>query len=327
MKRVYLAFQLTFILEIVVSANAQETFKSDLPEDEAILRGEDLILEVTRQRDRLPLRWAALIDFRVEATPDAENYLLVEGSSFLTEDKLLNRKVCCRKQREYQQDSDGFGDFPTQSFDWQSKSEHLSIANDRIELLPAGVIRQHLDPFMLWLVGSSCLTEGVKENYAELIFFGTSRKCMGSRESFRSKDIESTWTTAKIDAQDRKRKDAKVWTSMQVLHDRDLKMPIELSISVFDSSSQRKDGSYEGKLSDRTSAKWIKNEKYDVVLPTTVHSNWLGSGESLEASFLVRWLFDEDVPDETFTDPRTGKIVIPKFPPSENELSKIESDD
>jgi hypothetical protein len=323
MKTVFLACQLAFLL--VVVASAQDTFKSDLPEEEAILRGEDLILEVIRQRDKLPNRWAALVDFRVEATPDADQYLLIEGSSFLSEDKLLKRKVGCRKQREYQQESDGFGDFPTRVFDWQSGSERLSITNEKVEHLPAGVIRQHLDPYMLWIVGSTSFAEGVTENFAEFVFFGTPRKCIGSKELRRKGDIESIWTGPKINMINRR--NVQIWNDMHLAHDRELKMPIELTTTIFESSSQRKDGSYEGKVWDRTSAKWIRNEKYDVVLPTTVQSNWLENGESLEASFLVRWLFDEGVPDETFTDPRSGKIVIPKFPPSENELSKIESDE
>ena len=325
MKDTSLVCIFAFFVPLIGVANAQEVSKSDLPEDEAVERAETLILEVSKQRDMLPKRWAAMVDFRIESTPDAEQYLLVEGSSFHAEDKTLERKVRLRKQREYQNDSSGFGDFPSEQFDWQSKTEHLSIENDKIELVPPGVRRLHLDPFMLWLASSTCILEEIPANYAEFLFFAANRKCGGSWEDRRTRNIVSVWTTAKINAMHQK--DVKLWTQVHVIHDKVLKMPIEFDITLFDSSKIMKSGKHQGQLCVRTSANWIKNEKYDIVLPTTILSNWMGNDESLEALFSVRWLFEGEVPDDTFTDPKTGKIVIPKFPPSDHDILKSEPDE
>ena len=44
----------------------------------------------------------------------------------------------------------------------------------------------------------------------------------------------------------------------------------------------------------------------------------MANDESLAAEFTIKWLFENNVPDDAFMDPRKGKIKIQSFSTKKN---------
>ena len=73
----------------------------------------------------------------------------------------------------------------------------------------------------------------------------------------------------------------------------------------------------------RVSTQWKHVKEHRVNVPVSVLANWVANDESLEARFTIKWLFESDVPDTAFVDPRKEKIFIPSFA----EAKKAEKSD
>ena len=293
-------------------ASAQQLFKSDLLQDDAIERGEQLILDSGNQRELMPNRWAALIQYEVNSTPDAEFYMTIHGTAYTAVDKELGIIVLRRKQSDQQPDENGqLGDWPTSSFDWQSKNEKIMQSDNNHNIwIPTkpGLQRPHFDPFVLWLSASDCLEKGASGEVFLLAFYGVGRTCITSVKR-KDGNIESVWSHSKP------RKGIVV--PLSVLHDAKFGMPIEFESTLCTNWDPKKPFE-RGKTLQRLSTRWENIAEYRVNVPVEVHSNWMANDESLEAKFTIKWLFENNVPDDAFIDPRKGKIKIPSFSTKKN---------
>ena len=297
--RILKSFAVISLMVLVVdSAASQDLASLDFTSEESVARGEDLMLELSRQRQMLPRRWACLIQYRVETTPDSEEYARIKGTSYIAEDRDIGIKVRRRKEAA---NNGTPGDFYQDFFDWQSKSESIYRDDDTWVRTPPGKIRPHFDPFMLCTATSTILDDGVTEDRVEVVFLGL-RSCLGSR--IVKEGTESVWGLP------RPRKER--GGAFFVLHDRKTGMPVEFRSRLYETWNPSK---LEGKskLITSVSTKWEESKSHEINLPVEVNASWTNA-EALEASFELKWMFEKDVPDSAFVDPRTEKLVIPVFP-------------
>ncbi|MEQ1826582.1 MAG: hypothetical protein ABL921_11580 [Pirellula sp.] len=292
------------VLSLLVAcdfANGQDRKqKIEIADSDEIERGERLILEVARQQQLLPNRWAALIQYRVETTPDAPEYRLLKGSSYIVEDKRSDARVMRRFHSDGQRDNGTISAFEETSIDWQRGQEKLKRADDKWVVLHPGEQRPHLDPFQLWYTNSMSFTRGTRNLSVELVFLASVRSCLTS--TARKGRIDTLFGTASP-------RDLAV--TFAVSHDSKTEMPVEVVLRLYRPWDPKKLDA-KNTLIQRTSATWAAVPQYEMFVPIEVHSNWMNS-ESLEAKFTVKWLFDQDVPDWAFVDPRVEKLEYLKF--------------
>ena len=280
-------------------APGQSPSSYDASSDEAIERGETLILDVARQRELLPSRWACTIDFTVDSTPDAASFMHIKGRSFVAKDKALDVHVRYTDKMDSQVGEEGLSDWETVQVDWSKSKEHLVYEDGSWVVARPVQIREHLDPFMLFMANSGSLRKGLPEDLFETVFFGF-RSCLGSRET--KKGVETVWGGNK-----RENNPSSAWF---ILHDPKIGMPVDFESRFYDLWDPA-DLKKKHKLIQKSTTTWIVDKSLNVTLPIEVQSNWMNNDESLEAVFKMTWLFDNDVPDTTFSDPRSERLIIP----------------
>ncbi len=147
----------------------------------AVSRGEELILEVARNRQLLPERWASHIHFSVDATPESELYVSIRGESYIWSDS----KAVVTVRRRIETEEQAVGSIESDFFEWEGKNHLLLMFNDgKWELAKKGQDRPHIDPFTLCFANSSILHRGIHPDYVEMAFLGM-RSCFGLKGSKR----------------------------------------------------------------------------------------------------------------------------------------------
>lgn len=149
--------------------------------------GERLALGVSKARQSLPKRWAALVRYEIVSTPDANEFQLTKGSNYVAEDRNLKIKV----ERRKEVDAD-LTDFPREWYGWRSGSEKLVKHEGKWVLMKTQIDLQHcpfLDPFMLCLSSPGSYQRGITENEIELKLFSQHLSCLGIKETKRGREV------------------------------------------------------------------------------------------------------------------------------------------
>ncbi len=300
-----------FFTPFNLAVATQDATKSDLILSDAVDRGEQLVLESGEQRNLMPNRWAALTHYEVESTPDDPDYMRIKGIAYTAVDKALGITVQRRKQSDYQRGGAGgqLSNWPSSYYDWKSKDEKLMLSGEKWVATKPGLTRPHLDPFMLWMSSSYILQEGVTSDSFTVGFFGAGRNCVMSVKR-KNGNVESIWGEPQAH-----KKETRLFT---VLHESDFGMPVEFECGLCSDWDPKKPFQ-RGKLVERISTQWKHIKEFRVNVPESVHANWMDNDESLEAKFTIKWLFEGDVPDSAFNDPRKEKIFIPSFVPTKDK--------
>lgn len=278
-----------------------QDFLSGSSIQERVDRGEQLILEVAAQRKLLPARWACTIEFAVESTPEAESFILINGRGFVAYDGALDTKVKCIAKSDSQADADGLASWDTIQIDWERKKEHIVYDDGSWVAFQPGQYREHLDPFILFMANSNVLERGISEDMFDMAFFGI-RSCLGS--SLRKSNIETVWGPGKQD-----NRPGSAWF---ILHDEKTGLPVDFQSKFYDMWDPQALGN-KSRLLQKSTTKWGTTKKLGSFVPLEVQANWMNNDEALEATFVLSWLFEDQVGNSTFVDPRNEELKIPGF--------------
>jgi hypothetical protein len=282
-----------------------EASKSDGQSTADIEEGERLTLELVSMRQGLPTRWAAIIKYQAESTPDAETYQLIKGVSYVAEDRTQKIKVQRRKETDVAIE----GNFPMDRYNWSSDSEQMVRIINKwlLQRTQIPVKDQFIDPYMLGLSSAYTLSLGMRPDFVETHFFSEGLFCVGSTEIPNGRKV--VWAVERPS-----NKTEKVRAVFTIVFEDGLPVDYE---TRFYPKWEPNNPKFPSRLANKTSTTWKRIEDLKISVPVEVLGNWSeyeGEEGSLDVQMTVSWLFGDDVPDDAFSDPRVKPPIIPKFP-------------
>lgn len=282
---------------------------------EAIATGEELVLQFSQGPYRLPDRWAGVVVYSSQTTPDDPGFRITDGYSYHAEDKKSRVRVSSAKYVSKQ--PQGFGDaglgsFPQEWNVWRKGNEHLVTEFREWKKYGDSSKRQQffIHPYCAPFVHPLNLETDKNETYIEQLFFATRYSSLGLREE--AQHIVSLWGPREPADEAR--------GSVVLRFDKESKRPTEMSFAFHPKWDPVKFASMPYQTTLRRQIKW---KKFDVGIlgkedstreaKESESEQWLPvevacsvtsiEGESEELASKVFWKFGEEVPDSAFLNP------------------------
>jgi hypothetical protein len=295
---------------------------------EAVAVGEDLVLQFSQGAYHLPNRWAGIIVYASESTPDDPQFRLTTGYSYHAEDKKLGMRVSTHKYVSKQPQingEEGLGGFPQSWGAWRSKNEYVVKEFSKWKAYEDSLKGPQffVHPYCAPILNPTTLERNRTETHIEQMYFAIKISSLGIREE---KD-HTVLLWGPKEASD------KPSGSRLLRFDNESKRPTEMSYAFHPKWDPIKFASMPSQVTSRISVKWKRfdTEKTDEEDPKKTKrkdqsqdsEQWLPieviynvtslEGECEELTAKVFWKFGEDVPDGVFHDPRKHPFTMVQF--------------
>jgi hypothetical protein len=296
--------------------------------DEAVARGEDLVLQFSQGAYHLPNRWAGIIVYASESTPDDPQFRLTTGYSYHAEDKMKGLRVSTHNYVSKQPQingEEGIGGFPQAWGAWRSKNEYVVKEFSKWKAYEDSMKGPQFftHPYCAPILDPTDIERNRTETFFEQVYFGTRISSLGIREE---KDhTVLLWGP--------KEASSRASGSRLLRFDNESKRPTEMTYAFHPKWDPVKYASMPSQVTMRISVKWKKFEIKEANeegfqktkdkrqtqdseqwLPAEVTSNVTSvEGRCEELHSKVYWKFGEDVPDSAFHDPRKQPFTMVQF--------------
>ena len=326
-----------FSIVLLFRSTANSQWKGEFDRtDEAIAKGEDLVLQFSQGPHHLPKRWAAVVVYSSQTTPDDPDFRITTGYSYHAEDKKSGVRVSSARHVFKQPQANGeagLGSFPQEWNAWRKGNEYLITEfKEWKKYEESNKARQFfIHPYCAPFLDPTNLEVDRSDTYIEQLFFATRYSSLGLRED--KKHAVSIWGP--------RQPSEKARGSVVLRFDNESNRPTEIFFAFHPKWDPLKFASMPFQITSRRSIKWKKFEfgeqaegdsenkdkgkDLEQWLPVEVELNLTSiEGRSEELNSKVFWKFYDDVPDSAFLNPLKHPFLMVQFDGS--EVAKIDKD-